>query len=298
MSGKLWSNFFVLTWTKVGPKLSSRRDTDAEMLAFVEQSPCLFTTKEERTKELSQNLLGKYVDGRAAPDQIFALQHARKMGIRVPAVRRFVFFDDTLFPSAIITMEPIHGHTLEHLWPEIGWWKTTRMALQLRRFAQFMRTDTSTTTGGLASGFIRSPYLDGIYAPAPHSSPAAFTGYISWWLINCRPTTSQTTSRSFPQPWREHVFVHQDLVGRNIVVDARDQLWIVDWGFSGYYPIYMEYMDMLSPFIPWSYNSWMGRLARWWWAFLRFIVLGPSGPYQRAHHAMGRGVQSIMQISA
>ncbi|KAF9519378.1 hypothetical protein BS47DRAFT_1482078 [Hydnum rufescens UP504] len=239
--------------------------TDAEMIAF-------------------------FVDGRAAPDEIFALKHAREMGIRVPTVHRSIFFDDPPFPSAIIIMERIHGRTLEHLWAEIGWWKTIRLALQLRRFAQIMRADTSTTTGGLVSGFIRSPYLDGIYAPLPHSSPAAFTGYVNWWLVNCRPTLVKPRPDLSLQPLREHIFVHQDLVGRNIVVDARDQLWIVDWGFAGYYPIYMEYMGMHAPFMPWSSNSWisswMARLARWRWAFLRFIVLGSSRPYQRARDAM------------
>ncbi|KAF9509351.1 hypothetical protein BS47DRAFT_1396969 [Hydnum rufescens UP504] len=58
------------------------------------------------------------------------------------------------------------------------------------------------------------------------------------------------------EPSRERVFAHLDLVACDIVIDAPNH-WIIDWGFAGYYPKYMECMrteapSTLSPYASWS----------------------------------------------
>ena len=52
-----------------------------------------------------------------------------------------------------------------------------------------------------------------------------------------------------PQPLDEPVFVdlvftHNDLNMRNILLDQDGQLWIVDWGWAGFYPMWFEYVGM------------------------------------------------------
>lgn len=39
-------------------------------------------------------------------------------------------------------------------------------------------------------------------------------------------------------------FTHQDLTLRNLMVDKKGQLWVVDWQSSGWYPAFFEYVGM------------------------------------------------------
>jgi thiamine kinase-like enzyme len=57
------------------------------------------------------------------------------------------------------------------------------------------------------------------------------------------------------------VFTHHDLAPRNLFLDEQGYLWLMDWQFSGWYPIYFEYASMQNfhVFASWS---WVERL-RW-----------------------------------
>jgi hypothetical protein len=246
----------------------------------------LVTTRVEATKALCHNLIAKYASGRECHDEISALQHARDLGIRVPVVRRLVVLNAEE-EDYVIIMERVHGRTLEQLWGEIGWWTTLQLAWQLRTYIRAMYKITSSTAGGLSSGSVQSPWFQGLYQPAPHSSPVAFAGYINWWLVSCRPDNLKPRPDLTLEPLREHVFLHQDLAPRNMIVDAQNQLWIVDWGYAGFYPSYMEYVAIRPSAMPWlSTPSWPARLARWRWAFLRWIAMGWASPYAKASWAL------------
>jgi len=208
-------------------------------------------------------------------DEIAALKFSRDLGIRVPVVHRVVEVDAEKH-DYIIIMERIHGHTLEELWPSIGWWRTLLLAKQLRSYLQIMHSITSMTAGGLSSGSVRSPWLESLYAPAPHSSPAAFTGYLNWWLLSCRPYRFKARTDLAFEHMPNHIFIHQDLAPRNLIVDAHNNLWVVDWEYAGFYPPYMEYVNIDSSSMAWlNGSSWRARLAKWRWALLRWIAAGP-----------------------
>jgi len=105
--------------------------------------------------------------------------------------------------------------------------------------------------------------------------------------VNCRSDRMKPRHDLSLEPLREHVFVHQDLAPRNMIVDAQNQLWIVDWGYAGFYPSYMEYLGIVASGIPWIFAStWRARFARWRWSFLRWIVMGRPGPYAKPFHAL------------
>ncbi|KAF9466195.1 kinase-like domain-containing protein [Collybia nuda] len=48
------------------------------------------------------------------------------------------------------------------------------------------------------------------------------------------------------------VFTHQDLALRNLMLDKKAQLWIIDWELAGWYPAYFEYACVASmvPTVP------------------------------------------------
>ncbi|THH05209.1 hypothetical protein EW146_g9965 [Bondarzewia mesenterica] len=207
------------------------RYTDAELILFVKNALPLVTMRVEPTKALSHGLLAKFVSGGKCHDEISALEYARTLGVRVPAVRRVVL-RDAGWRSYIIIMERIYGRTLEEVWPKIGC-------------------------------FRGAPELVAFKLP-----PARF-----------KPRPDLVF-----EPLHEYVFIHQDLAPRNMIVDARNRLWIVDWGYAGFYPAYVEDTAIETSAMPWTYaSSWR---ARWRWAFLRWIAAGPAGPQKKPFRSL------------
>ncbi|KAF8525268.1 kinase-like protein [Hysterangium stoloniferum] len=178
------------------------------------------------------------------------MEKACSMGVNVPAVRRIV---PVRKKDHLILMQRIHGETLEQLWPRLSLWTTIRIAWQLRLFISALRTVTSQTTGGLCSGKVHSEWIQGINGP-PHALPSLF--YIA---------------------------------PRNMILDSSGHLWLVDWGYSGFYPMFMECLGMEGPewAMPWlaarSLTAWWGRMR---WSLFGLIACGYSRLYSKERAAI------------
>lgn len=265
--------------------------SDEQVAYYVDQSPTLTTTRTESIRVLSDHLVAKSVPWPEDHcDETDAMDKARSVGVNVPAVRRVVSLSEG---DHLIVMERIHGKTLEQLWPSLGLWATIRIAWQLRSFVSALRTVTSQKTGGVHSGQVRSEWIQGINGPVPYASPSLFCDYLNWWLVKARPSNCAPLPQLLLRPPREHVLVHQDLAPRNMILDLSGRLWLVDWGRSGFYPAFMEYLGMEGPerAMPWlaarSLASWWGRCR---WSLFCLIACG----YSRLH-SKGRAVCVVVR---
>lgn len=193
--------------------------SDAVLINFCLKSALLFTTRPEPIYLLSPNLVIKRSSSSSGHlDEVNALRFAQRLGIRVPAVRRVVCHPEEEY--LLIFMDRIHGDTLEQRWSEISWWSVIRVAWQLRGYLRLMRRTVSASAGGVYSGRVRSPWFGAIYGPVNHVSPPVLAGYINWWLKNCRPYRFKPLSDCVLKP-QPNVLVHQDLVPRNMILDAQ-----------------------------------------------------------------------------
>jgi hypothetical protein len=104
-----------------------------------------------------------------APDELKAMDIARRLGIRVPDVKRTIKAKLSIY----IIMELDHGATLEKLWTRIDWVLTSRLAFQLRQFVHSMRNMTLPTAGSPLSAKCRSFWLDDYYGLPEHATPEA-----------------------------------------------------------------------------------------------------------------------------
>ena len=265
--------------------------SDEEVLHYVTQAPNLITMCTETIHVLSHHLVAKSVPWPETHcDEIDAMERARSVGVNVPAVCRIV---PTPEEGHLIIMERIHGETLEQLWPRLGIWATIHIAWQLRSFVSSLRTITTQQTGGLHSGKVHSEWIQGINVLVPHASPSLFCDYLNWWLMKARPSNCQPLPQLLLSPPREHVFVHQDLAPRNMILDSAGHLWLVDWGHSGFYPAFMEYLGMEGPerAMPWlaarNLTAWWGHLR---WSLFCLVACG----YSRLH-SRGRAALAIVQ---
>jgi serine/threonine protein kinase len=273
------------------PLSSSTGDYSDEQLAeILKQSPFMHSVEEERVRMLAPNLLGKHISWDENPeDEAAALRKARQLGLRVPAVHGVVPLKGDHEGEHLLVMERVAGPTLEELWPNISFLFLLSLAWQLRSFVRKMHASSSDSTGRLASGTAKSTFLEGCYGPIDHASPSAFTRYLNWWITECRPSLFAPMHHLTLKP-TEHVFIHQDLVPRNMIVDARGCLWIVDWGHAGFYPEYMEYAAMRNPGVASmqgaSWSAWWSRLR---WAVFCVVAGSPwlSQEFERCYQALG-----------
>ena len=116
-----------------------------------------------------------------------------------------------------------------------------------------MRSVTSQATGDLHSGRTRCPWLEDVHSPVRCASPAAFVGYLNWWLVGCRPACCTLRPDLVFKPAQEHILVHRNLAPRKMVLDGSGKLSVIDWGHAGFYSAYMEYfgIDASWSSIPW-----------------------------------------------
>jgi Phosphotransferase enzyme family len=224
---------------------------------------------------LSSGLIAKHCYLGHMEDEAQAMEVARQLGIRVPNVKRMVKANDD---DGIIIMEWIHGTVLEDLWAQIGWVMTIRLAFQLRYAVHRLRSLTSLTAGSLFTGECRSFWLDDRYNLPAHSTPDAITCFIEFWnnftprrRKSPEPTKSKSDKKNYLPPLPTSlVFTHHDLAPRNLLVDKQGHLWLLDWEYSGWYPVYFEYASMQNFNVPRNW-SWIAQLR---WSVFSLISVG------------------------
>ncbi|OAX82440.1 hypothetical protein ACJ72_03202, partial [Emergomyces africanus] len=210
---------------------------------------------------LSPNLIAKQFLPGEKIDMLDALQLATLLGVRAPSIKRTIETAENVY----VVMERIYGQTLDEAWIHLGWFTTLRLAFQLRQFIHRMRAQTSTTAGSLSNGICTSVWIDDYYGLPSHASPESITVFINFWLNFVPPSRHKQGNHHYKELLSQHhvplVFTHQDLAPRNMIVDERCQLWLLDWDYSGWYPVYFEYASMQNFDVPSNWR-WIDRF-RW-----------------------------------
>ncbi|TAQ89814.1 hypothetical protein B7494_g1859 [Chlorociboria aeruginascens] len=246
--------------------------SDPDLAHFILESPR--HPSSSRLTLLSPGLVAKLCLPGNMEDEVKAISVARQLGIRVPHIKRTIETRD----DGYIILERINGIILEELWPRIGWIMTIRLAFQLRYSVQRLRSLTSSTAGSLCSGECRSFWLDDRYNLPAHSTPGAIVSFIEFWnnftpLSRRRQSSEPTRSCNqnyLPPTPTSLIFTHHDLAPRNILIDNCGRLWLLDWEYSGWYPIYFEYASMQNFILP---RNW-GWLAQLRWKLFSWISVG------------------------
>ncbi|KAL2378004.1 hypothetical protein RJZ90_006311 [Blastomyces dermatitidis] len=78
------------------------------------------------------------------------------------------------------------------------------------------------------------------------------------------------SKKEFPSHQTPLVFTYHDLAPRNVILDDRRRLWLLDWDYSGFYPVYFEYASMHNFSVPENWG-WADRLR---WEIFSWISVG------------------------
>ncbi|KAE9379684.1 hypothetical protein N431DRAFT_451518 [Stipitochalara longipes BDJ] len=219
---------------------------DDELSSLIDKPPVLAPN----VYVLSPKLVAKHVVPEVLEDAVKAMEVAHALGIRVPITRRTIKNDS----SAYCIMDPIEDITLEEAWSKLGWFTTIRLSLQLRGFIRQLRSVTSQYAGSLVSGECKSFWLDDRFRIPNRSAPSIITPFFRFWIdfVSIRKAKANTSIPPLPSTaWipstaKTLALTHHDLAPRNILLDRRNQIWLIDWDFAGFYPKYFEYAAMNS----------------------------------------------------
>lgn len=153
--------------------------------------------------------------------------------------------------AELLFMQLVEAQTLLACWDTLPWFLQLRIACTLRMYLKEMRALKRSYPGNIVDGRI-----DGIFftdnsrskfgrcqSPDDLRRICTYAAYLAW---SRRPHFENSTSASPPDPefdWSP-VFVHGDLSMTNILLDRNGTVWLIDWGWAGFYPACLEALAM------------------------------------------------------
>jgi hypothetical protein len=250
---------------------------DSELISHIRSSPPI--SPDSALWIISPNLIAKLIEESEAADEVEGIRFAQQLKLPVPDIKRVIRKGRDVY----MIMARIRGRTMEDAWPKMSWFSTIWIALQLRRYVGVMRSRHSPTAGALITGKCNSIWLEDYYGLPEHATPAILSSFIQFWLQyeprRKRMNGTRINSRKphvLPTTLDYFVFTHQDLAPRNLFLDEHNNLWILDWERSGWYPIYFEYAGMQNSNL--HLVGWGDKLR--WWLFC-LISVGIYGDERR-----------------
>ena len=210
------------------------------------------------------------LDGGPAAE-VLTMEYVRQQtNIPIPATRRFVqdrLPDDTdwFYGLGLIAMEYIRGSTLRVAWPTLSFWNKLRVIWTLRQYISQLRQVTSkySTRPGPPGGCSALPppgmIFYGTTPPFENSDQLEL-----WYRYTIRKGKSNgRLPRELP-PFPDAsplVMTHADLDLGNIMIDESGHVWLIDFGASGYFPKWYEYITAVQiARVKKAPNTWLALL--------------------------------------
>ncbi|KAK7456420.1 hypothetical protein VKT23_010668 [Stygiomarasmius scandens] len=170
--------------------------------------------------------------------------------IPVPRIRRVLpyEFQDPRWPGITncwLVMDYVPGQLLWDAWPRLGMWKKLWVVVTLRRYVKELRKISQPYNGCVgkvpAHGKPLRCNLPEVLELRGRSLPS-YDALKEYYNVHRRPRARE----GHPPYGDSHslVFTHGDIHKLNIILGDDGQLWLVDWGYSGFYPRWFEYQRM------------------------------------------------------
>lgn len=169
------------------------------------------------------------------PQEVDIMQRIlRHTSIPVPNVNRtYALTGNDRYQSTYL--ERITGTTLAELWPTMSWWRRLVTVANLRHYIRQLRN--------VPPQMPCSPA--GIFWESPHAPPTFQSGFdMQEYFLRHIIAHDMEPPAKDPGGWNDLVLSHMDLNPSNVMIDDGGHVWLIDFGFSGYYPRWMEAVNM------------------------------------------------------
>jgi len=261
--------------------------TDDELVALYHNAP--WDEYKTSAKRLTVNDIAKHVyelegqfTSNSCPESL-ALDLVRaRTTIPVPRVRRCFRRRGNRF----IVMDYIEGETLDKCWARLPLWRKAIVAWKLRSYVRQLRSIRFRSVempGPLGDGPQLCEGEEYFFSVKDAGPFATYEALAEWYNGRAR-----VTRKHAPPAMRKEViepfddsqpltFCHLDLGMHNIILDKVGTLWLIDWGRSGFYPPWFEFV---------AARRYRGRYPSWLWDYL--VVPCATGWYWRQLRFMTR----------
>jgi len=230
--------------------------TDEEIISAVESAPYL-EGSDDKLVQISEDTVVKLGrDWESTTSEALARDLVRKQTrIVVPRKRRTTRHHHPEGDGLIVMDLVPNSQQLRVAWPSLSFWGKLKVLLTMRLYLRQLRRIQ----------YPSSSSIPGPLGPTPSPCNALQFGYdvkgpfptISALEAHFQKELSFAEDRAArgwaPSPdcgpldtsaFASLVFTHNDLNMRNLLLDDQHVLWVVDWGFSGFYPPWFEYLGM------------------------------------------------------
>jgi thiamine kinase-like enzyme len=207
--------------------------------------------------------------------------------IPVPRVRRVIEYLHSE-GDILIVMDFIPDAKQLHVcWSGLSFWKKLEIILTMRYYIRQLRRarhPCSATPGPPGTQPSVCYGLQFGYDPkGPFATTTALAGYFH--RLHHFAERRDLKKGYTPLPplneslFSHLVFTHNDLNMRNILLDGEGRLWIIDWGFAGFFPPCFEYLAM-------RYAAQKDKEPKGWQGAIKFMA-EPSFEMERWMAKMG-----------
>lgn len=227
---------------------------DDEIYRVVKSSPYLPGSDKRLVHVSDETAVKLGVNLESCYSEALAIDLVRaQTSIPVPRVRRITAH---MHPDGfgLIVMDLIrNGRRLHAYWHSLSFWMKIKVILTMRYYIRQIRRIKdvhSSTPGPIGSQpLICSGLQFGFDPQGPFPTTTALEEHFRKVLRLAkhrkRFVKSQPEYQPLDEPTFSHlVFTHNDLNMRNILLDDNGHLWIVDWGWAGFFPPGFEYLGM------------------------------------------------------
>ncbi|KAG8696932.1 hypothetical protein FRC08_006837 [Ceratobasidium sp. 394] len=192
--------------------------------------------------------------------------------IPVPAIKQVVIDSTTTY----LVMEYIKGPTLERRWSDLGFFAKLRVVWTLRGYVSQLRRLQRSVPGPINGGECQG-YLFPIIGAGPFASYDDFTAWYNHKLEVCqRMGQAPPNAPRFDNSW-PLVFTHGDISPRNVIISGDGTVFLIDWGCSGFFPVWHEYVCMRSDCgsheLPSGWQYAVPWIAGWYYRMLAQISM-------------------------
>lgn len=164
-----------------------------------------------------------------------------RTSIRAPRVRRLSVVEDAtqyFGTSGYIVMDFIQGQPLDECWDSLSRDTQGRIAAQIAGMIQEMQSIQLSQPGPIGGGPCRGLFFTD-YSAGPFTGIADMEAWLNHKLDICK-SVRRAPEDIPPFHFTKFVLTHQDISPRNLILDQHDQVWLIDWAYSGAYPPVFE----------------------------------------------------------
>lgn len=224
--------------------------TRSEIIEAIKVAPQVSSSPESPPlARISKTAIVKY-GHRIHPYEARTMQHITKhTTIRSPAV--LDAWEETSNPDnedtriGYIVMDFIEGDLLHEVWDTSDAAGQQTLLQQLHGYMQQLHSLEFDTPGPLGGGKSEGMFFID-YGAGPFKSTSDLEDFYNFQLATCHNFghAKDLLPGHFSGRFKDLVMCHLDIHDRNLMLDKQGKLWMLDWGWAGAYPKFVEYATL------------------------------------------------------